>query len=220
MCDYVGNTVTLEGPLDILNQIIETKFDFNVLHPIPENVKSPSDWVGRHWTVSRNRDPDSFVVEKFSEEKKHLTVWFRTKYSCPFALFAFITKKYPELKLDVVYSAGYSIDYIGIGHYEGGKVIDTRIYPDKETPKALATFSQKNPDLFNYQEWKELQKNLGINTFKDVDDTPDENEQMKHISILKGTYDTIVCEYDEHNGDWQDKCEVCIDSNNPLNYSK
>ena len=85
MPEYVGNTVTIDGPSVVLSALVEYKFDFNWIHPIPDNADS--EWTSRHWTNNHNLDMNSFEVEKFSEDKTHLKVWFRTTWSCPFALF-------------------------------------------------------------------------------------------------------------------------------------
>ncbi len=47
----------------------------------------------------------------------------------------------------------------------------------------------------------------------------DGSNDLKHLSISESTYDTLVCEWDNHNGNWQDKCDDCISSNDPANYS-
>jgi hypothetical protein len=210
MPEYVGNTVTVDGPATILSALVEYKFDFNWIHPVPDDANS--DWVSRHWTTNRNLDPSTFEVIEFSEDKTHLKVWFRTAWSCPFALFAYMTKKRNELKVTVRYSGGHTVDYVGFTEYNCGKVYDTRLYPHFETPKALMTFSEANP-WFDYKTWKETCDEWGLKLVED-----DGSSDLKHLTITEGTYDTIVCGWDDHSGNWQDKCEVCISSNDPANY--
>jgi hypothetical protein len=210
MPEYVGNTVTIDGPADVLSALVEYKFDFNWIHPVPDDA--PDGWTSRHWTTNRNLDPSTFIVEEFSEDKTHLKVWFRTAWSCPFALFAYMTKKRDQLKINVCYSGGHAVDYVGYTEYSHGKVYDTRLYPHSETPKALEVFSKTNP-WFDYQRWKQMCDEWGLELIKD-----NGSDELKHLNISNGTYDTIVCGWDDHNGNWQDKCEVCISSNDPANY--
>jgi hypothetical protein len=215
MPEYVGNSVTIKGPIEILEALVYHKFDFNWIHPIPDDAED--NWVSKHWTTKCPIDPKSLEITDFSHENNTLCVWFRTAWSSPFALFAYMTKKHPELEISVIYSYGYSIDYIGISEYKYGKVHDVRIYPHSEEPKALATFSQKN-NWFDYNQWKNMCIELGFENLKSIDDSPDSSIELSHIDIRSCTYDTIVCEYDKHMGNWQDKCETCIESNNPANY--
>ena len=118
-----------------------------------------------------------------------------------------MTKKYPTLNLIVRYSGGYTNDYIGFSEYSNCKIKDTRLFPHLETSMTLASFSEANP-WFNYQNWKEMCNEWGIELIED-----DESVELKYIIITEETYDTLVCGWDNHKGNWQDKCDVCISSN-------
>lgn len=214
MPDYVGNTVEIRGPSNILTALIENKFNFNWIHPIPDTADEC--WTSRHWTTPRVFNPDHFKLEESSEN--YIKVWFRTIWSTPYALLAYMTKKW-DIEITVCYSGGNTVDYVGRTEYiPGGKVKDVRIFTDSETPKALATFSQSN-HWFDYSQWKQMRIDFGIDALKTVDDTPDPSVKMEHLKLSEGTYDSIVCEWDDHLGSWQDKCDICISSRDITNYT-
>jgi len=213
MPNYVGNTVTIDGPSHILADLVDHQFDFNWIHPVPSDAEA--NWARQHWTTIGPHDQSTFTVEHFSDDKTHLEVWFRTVWSTPYALFAYLSKKYPEINMSVRYTSGDAIDYVGNATYTKGNVQDIRIYPDRESPKALAQFSQEN-SWFDYQQWKQMRIELGFTNLENVDDISDPSVKPEHLEISEGTYESIVGIYNDLVGNWQDKC---ISSNNQTNYS-
>jgi hypothetical protein len=163
-----------------------------LIHPIPSYAEE--NWTSRYWSTSSPHDQSTYIVEHFSDDKTHLEVWFRTVWSTPYALFAYLSKKYPEINMSVRYSGDYSVDYVGNATYNKGNIKDIRIYPDRESPKALAQFSQEN-SWFDYLQWKQMRIELGFTNLENVDDIPDQSVLPEHLEILEGTYDYIVQEY-------------------------
>jgi hypothetical protein len=144
-------------------------------------------------------------------------VWFRTAWSHPFALFAYMTNRWPDVTVTMTYSGGYAIDYVGRCEFKKGVAKNTRLSPDQETHKALATFSKRNP-WFNYKQWKEVQTNLELADYTDLPDTYEDEEEPQHVGYDEATYERLVCEYNDHGDYTNDLCDVCRASNDPANY--
>jgi hypothetical protein len=182
MPNYVGNSVRLHGPATVLLEIKEHTFDFCWIHPIPEDA--PNNWTNQYWGTDRNRDPATFQVEEESEDGTHMKVWFRTAWSTPFQLFAYMTLRWPDLVLHVTYSGGYLLDFVGHTKYEMGTLSDTRIYPNQESLSALHAFSKEHT-WFDVETWRTIQYSFEF-------ESQSNSEKMEAVQERTVTYEFLI----------------------------
>lgn len=159
MPNWMSNSITIEGDAASLREIYDAAFDFQVIHPCPFPSDDPDDnkwlrWCYTHWgTKWSPAEPELHL-----ESDTCLRVQCQTPWYAPHTFLAFLTLKYPSLRIRNEYEEE-NYDKVGFAEYDGGIASNTYFQPHTMPFDAIDLFAEKYA-WFNRDSYLELYGNI------------------------------------------------------------
>jgi hypothetical protein len=149
MINWIYNSVTVKGSYNELNILKNTGFNFQNIHPSPETSEDEVLlWQIYHWGTAwpaRN-----IIIEELDIMNEVLiSIKFKTAWSPPHGLLAYLTQKYGSLEILNEYFEDCDETY-GSATYFNGIITNSHIHPYENKLTSLKEFSTKN-SWFDYE---------------------------------------------------------------------
>ena len=158
MPNWMNNSITLQGTPETLQEIYETDFDFQVLHPCPFSFDDDQDdrwfgWCCKHWGTKWSA---SELAIDLSKEGDELTISCQTAWYAPHPFLAFLTIKYPGLCIRNEYEEE-SYEKVGVAEYKDGVACNRYFEPHTQTFATLEKLAEDYDwfDLDGYMDMHE-----------------------------------------------------------------
>lgn len=177
MPNWTDTYVHIEGDPEELAQINAANLDFQILYPCPfitaeREIEGWYEWCSTHWGT---KWPARDVEVNHIPGSEVLSATFRTAWSVPHGVLAYLTLKFPSVKI-IAEWADDTCDCVGESRYCEGQIVSKSIDPSLYKPAALEAFADKYL-WFSYENYdsmigrsleeediKDLETNIKINT--------------------------------------------------------
>ena len=166
MPNWTDVNLTISGDPAALAEIYDARLDFQKLHPCPfidGEGNDDNDWHEGwyEWCSTRwgTKWPARDVDLDYTMESDELTANFRTAWSVPHGILAYLTVKYPSLKIHASWEDD-SFDCVGESTYSDGQIVSKSIDPSLYKPAALLAFGDSNEWFYYDNYWNAIGEDL------------------------------------------------------------
>ena len=193
MPNWTDVNITISGDPAALAEIYEASLNFQKLHPCPfitGEGKNDEDWqwhdgwyewCSSHWGT---KWPARGVNIDYTMDSGELMAYFTTAWSVPHGFLAYLTVKYPSLKIVASWEDA-SFDCVGEATYSDGNLVSKSIDPSLYKPAALLAFADSH-DWFSYDNyWSSIGDSLN-------DDDIEVLGTDIEISVRKCAYEDFI----------------------------
>jgi hypothetical protein len=118
MPNHCYNSLTITGKPETIQNLVDIEFDFEKLHPVPEEKKEDwYEWNCEHWGTKWNR----YDYTLHNQGEGGFEISFTTAWGPPYPLLEFLLEKFPDLWIKCQWDEEGGEAGIWIGFVKDGK---------------------------------------------------------------------------------------------------